>query len=442
MRTKLPRVISRVGGAVLAGAVVALMAATPPAAQAVTDGVECETPTSASGTAESYMLTAKSGYVFTPDGNSIFMWGYAGSTGSFQLPGPTLCVTAGRTVSVTLKNTLPDPVSIVFPGQQQVTADGQADAANLAASPPTLAKPAARTSGTVTYTFVPDKPGTYLYESGTDQRKQVQMGLFGGLVVRPANYATGGADAHSAYGTAATRFGEGQEYLHILSEVDPAVHLAVEKNRVVNWAGYRPRYFMINGRSMPDTLAPNRASYLPAQPYSAFVHVQPFDPNANPAPAIIRYVNVGTVTYPFHPHGNSQRVVGRDGRRLQDGAADLSYDKFLVNVGPGQTVDTLFSWTDVDMFDPIDNSLAEFVPNQADVMTTGDTFYSQSPYLGSYADPIQGVTSYNVCGEYYHVAHSHALQQSTNYGAAMGGMMTLIRIDPPSALQTVDKPCN
>jgi hypothetical protein len=28
------------------------------------------------------------------------------------------------------------------------------------------------------------------------------------------------------------------------------------------------------------------------------------------------------------------------------------------------------------------------------------------------------------------VAHSHALNQSTNYGASFGGMMTLIRIDP------------
>jgi hypothetical protein len=41
-------------------------------------------------------------------------------------------------------------------------------------------------------------------------------------------------------------------------------------------------------------------------------------------------------------------------------------------------------------------------------------------------------TQNNVCGEYYHVAHSHALQQATNYGATFGGMMTLIRIDPPA----------
>ena len=36
----------------------------------------------------------------------------------------------------------------------------------------------------------------------------------------------------------------------------------------------------------------------------------------------------------------------------------------------------------------------------------------------------------NECGEFYQIAHSHALQQATNYGAAFGGMMTLFRIDP------------
>ena len=42
------------------------------------------------------------------------------------------------------------------------------------------------------------------------------------------------------------------------------------------------------------------------------------------------------------------------------------------------------------------------------------------------------ITSNNECGEYYHVAHSHALQQATNYGATFGGMMTVFRIDPPA----------
>jgi hypothetical protein len=41
------------------------------------------------------------------------------------------------------------------------------------------------------------------------------------------------------------------------------------------------------------------------------------------------------------------------------------------------------------------------------------------------------VTSYNECGEYYHVWHSHALNEAANWDAGFGGMFTLERIDPP-----------
>ncbi len=37
----------------------------------------------------------------------------------------------------------------------------------------------------MTYSFVASKPGTYIYESGTNPEKQVRMGLFGALIVRP-----------------------------------------------------------------------------------------------------------------------------------------------------------------------------------------------------------------------------------------------------------------
>jgi FtsP/CotA-like multicopper oxidase with cupredoxin domain len=450
MRTRLARRFSGTALAVAAGVVVSLITALPQSANAVAaDGLECETANRGTGTV-AYTLTAKSGYVFTPDGNSIYMWGYAGPSGAFQLPGPILCVNEGDTVSVTLNNTLADPVSMVFPGQAAVLADGQPDAPALAAVPPTMAKPAPKLTGSVTYSFVASHPGTYLYESGTDQRKQVQMGLYGALIVYPAA-APMGSTAPRAYNSADTLFRPTKEYLHLLSEVDPAIHLAVEKKRAVNWNAYKPRYFFINGRSMPDTLAPNRASYLPSQPYSGFVHINPHDQRSTAGldsynePALIRYVNAGTITYPFHPHGNSQRVIARDGRELKGAALqDLTYDKFLLDVGPGQTLDTLLTWTDIDLFNPSTNSLDDKVtiPALADQMITGTTFYSQSPYLGFTSDAPQGVTSYNSCGEYYHVAHSHALQQSTNYGAAMGGMMTLIRIDPPVTVQAANnKPC-
>ena len=430
--------------AVAVGAGLTLIGAVPHAADAAAaaEGVDC---LAGAGGTSTFDLTARSGFILTPDGNTIYSWGFAGASGAFQLPGPTLCVTAGETVTVVLHNTLKVPTSIVFPGQVGVEADGQPAAPQFTSTAAgSLVQAVAGKTGTpipsITYTFVAGQPGSYLYESGTDQRLQKQMGLYGALVVRP----TGHDDW--VYDDAATRFatpanstyGYRQEYLQILSEVDPVIHLAVERNRAVNWSAYKPRYFLINGRAMPDTLAPNGAPYLPAQPYGATVHIR--DAVGNPLPAVIRYLNAGPVTYPFHPHGNSQKVIGRDGRELTStpgsstapsaNGTDLGYDKFLIEVGPGQTVDTTLTWTNVENWNPTTGQIKTPLPNQADLGITGDTWWSQSPYLGFTSELPAGVTSYNTCGEYYHVAHSHALQQSTNFGAAFGGMMTLIRIDP------------
>src|SRR3990170_813455 len=51
-----------------------------------------------------FNLRATSGYIYTPDGNSVFMWGYTTNPGSFQMPGPILCVNQGQTVNITLNN--------------------------------------------------------------------------------------------------------------------------------------------------------------------------------------------------------------------------------------------------------------------------------------------------------------------------------------------------
>ena len=170
---------------------------------------------------------------------------------------------------------------------------------------------AAATGKQVTYTFTAGSPGTYLYESGTDVDKQVQMGLYGALVVRPAGHPDRVNDRPDS------AFNASKDYVFLLSEIAPDVHLAVERGQAVDPSSYRARYFMINGRSMPDTLAPNFASWLPTQPYGALVHIKPYDAATNPRPAAIRYLNAGTVNYPFHPHGSDERVVNRDGQRAR-----------------------------------------------------------------------------------------------------------------------------
>ena len=102
--------------AIVAAAVTPSSGADP----ATSEGILCDTDAH-----NTFSLTAGDGYATTPDGNSIYMWSYADSTGDFQLPGPVLCVTSGEQVTVTLHNTLPEPTSIMFPGQVDVTADGE-----------------------------------------------------------------------------------------------------------------------------------------------------------------------------------------------------------------------------------------------------------------------------------------------------------------------------
>ncbi len=90
-------------------------------------GMIC-TAGSVAGSTHTFHLVANTDYVQTPDGNSVLMWSYANAdapdNGHFQSPGPVLCVTQGETVVVTLQNGLPEPVSLVFPGQEGVVPAG------------------------------------------------------------------------------------------------------------------------------------------------------------------------------------------------------------------------------------------------------------------------------------------------------------------------------
>jgi FtsP/CotA-like multicopper oxidase with cupredoxin domain len=415
--------------ATLAAATIAALLIPGPdsAAAPANAGLECTTSPN-----NAFSITASAGYISTPDGNSIYMWSYATSGGSFQLPGPTLCVDAFSKVTIALHNTLPEATSMMFPGQTQVLANGQpaqpeTDAAgNLMSLVPT----AAANSGSVTYTFTAAQAGTYLYQSGTDVQKQQQMGLYGALVVRPAGHHDRENDRPDS------TFDPAHEYLYMLAEVDPDAHLAVERRRVYDWTKYRARYFMINGRSMPDTIAPNHAEWLPNQPYGSLIHIQPFDAATNARPSLIRYLNAGTTSYPFHPHGSDEQLIARDGHPAQGpGNQDLSFSNFLIDVAPGQTVDTLMVWKDAEHWDPAGNPIPVPLPQLQDqIVGPGtETWFSEDPYLGGAPGELPpGVVQNNQCGEYYHVAHSHALEQATNYGASFGGMMTLIRIDPPA----------
>jgi FtsP/CotA-like multicopper oxidase with cupredoxin domain len=145
-----------------------------------------------------------------------------------------------------------------------------------------------------------------------------------------------------------------REYLFQFSEMDPLIH-----NQAAAQAGvactndptgtgcmhvdtepYHAVYFLINGRSMPDTADPNYAAQYPLQPYNGNPHMHPGELT------LVRIIGQGRLQHPFHEHGNHLRVLARDGSLLVNGVGTLAGPlMFTTTTTPGQTIDAIFQWT-------------------------------------------------------------------------------------------------
>jgi len=380
-----------------------------------------------------FNFTAKADYISSGDGNTHYSWGYALNGGTMQYPGPTMIVNQGDVVTVNLTNTLPVPVSVVFPGQANVAAAGGVDGL--------MTREVAAGGGTVTYTFTASNPGTYQYHSGTNPALQVEMGLMGALVVRP-NVAD---PLHQAYGHADTAFD--REHLFLLTEMDPAIHAQVDllvstgQPPVVDMTAYHPVLWFINGRNAPDTMLDANVAWLPTQPYNSLPRMHPGEK------LLMRVVNAGRDLHPFHTHGNNFWVLAKDGRLLESapGAGpDLAYSDFTVRAVPGETYDAIFEWTGKNLGwdiyghapgDPMEPNeyaadhgkpLPVVMPNLQDISTGAN--YSGSPYLGMLGALPPGVPSPGA--GYFHMWHSHNEKELTNHDIFPGGMMTMLIIEP------------
>jgi FtsP/CotA-like multicopper oxidase with cupredoxin domain len=429
----------------LVAAVSAMLAIPSGAAASMTpSGLQCAPVVAGSGAnAPTFHLVTGTGYTTTPDGNSVFMWSYSlepseanqplvagGPLPTFQTPGPNLCVKVGDSVTVTLHNRLPEPSSIIFPGQDStITATGGNAGLLTREAPANGAAP-----GDVTYTFTATQPGTYIYESGSNMSKQLEMGLYGAIIVRPNAVPAGGAAgtvaSQYAYNDSNTVFNPKQEYILLLAEIDPDLHHAVAIGSPYDATRLHNHYYTVNGRSFPDTIQKNGSGLLPNQPYGALIKIQPTV--AGQAPALIRMLNVGTIPHPFHPHGNHTVLIAQDGRLITDPAGNIAKtEHFAETIGTGQTQDYTIRWDSADSFDPVVDPFPVLQPSYVNLtFKDSNTWYAGSPYLGYRGTLPVGTTSQNMCGEWYFPLHSHALNEFSNFDEGFGGMGTLLRVDP------------
>lgn len=335
-----------------------------PAAFAAAPGIS-----STAGTLGTFNLTAQDSYLNQPDGSAVYSWGYgcvSGSSPTFlpkasfafqptcntmQVPGPTMIVTEGQVVTISLTNNLPTAAgntSLLFPGFDVST--------SCNASTPTgqqgLLTCEAAPGGTVTYTFIASAPGTHAYYSGTQGDLQIEMGLYGAVIVLPANPPANCANGKTVtnlygktdYGTSTGIVGfpeqdfrlstaaydhpkscYDREYLFQWAEMDARIHKQADAqvhakmgctagtmgcSLDVQTEPYHPAYFLINGRSMPDLMDPNYASEYPHQPYNGNPHMHPGELT------LIRTIGQGRWQHPFHEHANHVRILARDGNLI------------------------------------------------------------------------------------------------------------------------------
>ncbi len=421
-------------------------------AHAAIDGVQV---------AGSVNLSASEGYISIADGGSVYSWGYSYSGSPMQLPGPTLIVTEGQTFDVTLTNNLPAAagnVSIVFPGNEVSATSGGVQGELTQEAVP---------GGTVTYTVTAPAPGTYQYHSGSQPDLQVEMGLYGALIVMPA--APSAACSAPVIPTGGHAFDHpdacfDREYLFLLSEIDIDIHQAAElqiggEGPIVLPAGaYHSEYWMINGRAAPDTLAEPGSALLPHQPYNIIPRMHPGET------VLLRLVGAGREMHPFHTHGNHVRVLARDGQMvLSPGGALAGPQLFTVPTLPGGTVDAVFEWTGKDLgwdmyghaagdgtvctpdlqgyhsvvTDPNyrewcadhNEPIPVTLPSLSSLAFGG--FYSGSPYLGALGSLPPGEGGLNPNAGFTYMWHSHNERELVNNDVFPGGMMTMLIVEAP-----------
>ncbi len=274
-------------------------------------------------TASSYALDlAAVQSQWTPPGTAtpITMWGFIQDPGSCPAgtvvwaPGPEQIETAGGTLTVSLRNCLSEPVSLVIPGQP-TTLDPQVfQDAQGRTRVKSFTHEAGANGGLATYTWSNLKPGTYLYQSGSSPAKHIQMGLFGALKV-------------GSYAEAVN------EITLLLSEIDPALHASLSSATPLT---YKPKYFLINGQTA-----------------SAGAPPPVIETGGTTQTLLIRFLNAGLMSHTPAVQGPYMKIVAEDGNPYP-----FAKEQYSVLLAAGKTMDALWTPEKNGTFAVYDRSLS------------------------------------------------------------------------------------
>jgi FtsP/CotA-like multicopper oxidase with cupredoxin domain len=291
MHTRLTRPAAWFGAALTSvSLVLAAQASAPASAQE-----QPTAPASVDSTVREFDLTAAPVKWEIQPGLVVDGWGYNG-----QVPGPELRVREGDLVRVKLRNRLQVPTTIHWHGiDVPLNMDGV----------PGLSQPVVEPGADFTYEFTATNPGTRWYHSHVDGNSQLELGLYGPMIVEPRDGEPVAYD---------------REFTYVLDEkaLDFTPDVALGNAQVRNVQAGNGRggtfqydYFLMNGKA-GDAIAPLRIA---------------------PGERVrIRVINAGSLPHAIHLHGMSFLVIATDGNPVPP-AAQLRKDTVLI--GPAERYD-------------------------------------------------------------------------------------------------------
>ena len=318
----------------------------------------------AAGDGFTKMADGKDMYIFsfseippgTPDAEVV-----ANFTGRAHSPAPTIVVKQDQELYLSLSNVgmimrpdLFDPHSVHW--------HGFINAASVFDGVPEVS-PAAAMQATQPYYYYATKEGTFFYHCHVEASEHMQMGMIGNLWVTPRQNdlldgtVLNGFTHHDGYAYVYND-DDGSTYYDVsypiqLTTFDSNfhdLHLAVQP---LPFAGMKDNYFLINGRSYPETINPNDlvnnagdyyGTDYTAQNVSALIQANAGDKIS------LRISNVSTTDLlsVATTLGVPMRVVGRGAELLRGPTGiDTSYEVNVLNTGGGQAYDVIIDTTGV-----------------------------------------------------------------------------------------------
>lgn len=252
---------------------------------------------------------------------SVDAWTFNGS-----VPGSQIRVKVGEKVKITLKNELPDPVSIHWHG---IPVPNEMDGI------PGITQDAVQPGESFTYEFTATHPGTYMYHTHQEAVNQMDKGLYGSFIVEPKEATTYDRDYTLMLDEWISSPEESNSAMDDMSGMDHSSMSNMDHGNMShdtasdNQNNMHGTPSMVHDMSIYDIFTINGKSGDSVEPLKVI----------EGETVRIRLANVGYLSHNIHLHGHTYKVVAMDGQELNE---PKEIENQLISIAPGERYDIEF----------------------------------------------------------------------------------------------------